>query len=117
MLDTFQEIVIIMLIKFQSEATAPFSMLADDAKPLLRGMGVGENLEGSISGANLREAQAQLESALRKAAQEDQPGAQASDEDDPDEEPPVAVSVRAAPLLDMMRKAQAENTYVMWQPE
>ena len=54
-----------MLIKFQSKDSAAFSMLADDARPLLRGMGQGENLEGAVSGANLRDALARLESALR----------------------------------------------------
>ena len=106
-----------MLIKFQSNATAPFSMLADDAKPLLRGMGQGTNFEGSVSGANLRDAQARLESALRRAAQVSKQEAPTAHDEDSDAEPPIAINVRAVPLLDMMRKAQADDSYVMWQPD
>ena len=106
-----------MLIKFQSKGSAPFSMLVDDATPLLRGMGQGENFEGAVSGENLRDALTQLESALRTAALVPKPDALSSEGEDPDKEPPVDISVRAAPLLEMMRKAQASEGYVMWTPE
>ena len=117
-MDTNQEQTLIMLIKFQSRDAAAFSMLLDDARPLIRGMGHGEKLEGAVSGENLNDALAQLESALRQAAEEPMLDAQTSEDVDPDaEEPPVAINVRAVPLLEMMRKAQENESYVMWQPE
>lgn len=108
-----------MLIKFQSKATAPFSMLVDTARPLIAGMGQGESLEGSVSGATLRDALAQLLASLKQAEQMSPLQAPASKEEDldPDAETPIASSVRAVPLLEMMRKALEEDTYVMWQPE
>lgn len=106
-----------MLIKFQSNATAPFSMLADAAKPLLQGMGQGGRLEGSVSGAILRDAQTLLLAALKQAGQATGTHAPESIAEETDEEPPVALSVRAVPLLEMMRKALAEDSFVMWQPE
>ena len=106
-----------MLIKFQSKATAAFSMLDDDAKPLLRGMGHPDKLEGSVSGNNLSDALTQLEAALAAAAEAPIVDASASEGDDPDEEPPVNISVRAVPLVNMLHKAKNEDTYVMWRPE
>lgn len=106
-----------MLIKFQSNAAASFTMLADDAKPLLKNMGQAGKLEGSVSGSNLSDALTQLEAALAAEALAPITEIQVSEEIDPDEKPPVDISIRAGPLLDMLRKAQSGDTYTMWRPD
>lgn len=106
-----------MLINFQSKDLATFTMLADDAKPLILGMGLGESLEGAVSGDNLRDALAKLESALRQTPEASRSDVQSLEDEDPDTEPPVDISVRAVPLLNMLRMAKENETYVMWQPE
>ncbi|MFT4863358.1 MAG: hypothetical protein ACI95C_002589 [Pseudohongiellaceae bacterium] len=109
-----------MLIKFESNAAAPFVMLDGDARPLLKYMGHGAKLEGAVSGHNLLNALEQLEQALIAAAKiysEERLEDDEDDEDDPESEPPLAPDARAAPLLDMLRKAKLEDASVMWQPE
>ncbi len=109
-----------MLIKFESNAAAPFVMLDDDASPLLKYMGHGGKLEGAVSGQNLLDALAQLEQELIAAAKvysEERLEADEDDEEGLGREPPPAPAARAAPLLEMLRKAQLEDVSVMWQPE
>lgn len=103
-----------MLIKFKSEQSADFVMLADIAIPLLELMGTGAGNEGAVSGQALRDALGKLESGLKQ-----QPSAEPAetDEDDEEQEPEIALSVRAAPLLAMLHKAAAEDGYVMWQED
>ena len=38
-------------------------------------------------------------------------------DEEADNEPPVAMSQRAIPLLEMLRRAAADDGYVMWQPD
>ena len=43
-----------------------------------------------------------------------EPGRGAQGDDDEEREPPVSVSKRALPLIEMLRTAAAEQDYVMW---
>ncbi len=112
-----------MLIKFESTATsAPFVMLEDDAKPLLSGMAQAGKLEGAVSGSQLLAALTHLEQMLAKAnlKASEKKSTCTDTEDDEDEteaEAPVNAEARAAPLLNMLRKAKAEDGSVMWKPE
>jgi hypothetical protein len=110
-----------MLIKFESTAaSAPFVMLENDVKPLLRGMLQDNMQEGAVSGEHLADALAHLEQALAAAARraaEREASDNESDEVDDDAELPVNLDARAAPLLDMLHKAKAEDGSVMWKPE
>lgn len=116
-----------MLIKFSSEQSADFVMLHNAADQLLSMMGHAGSTEGSVSGEALNSALSSLTSTI-----ECEPDAPANDnvdkpenaddwdedEDEADEEPePVTVSARAAPLVNMLRKAKGADGYVMWRPE
>jgi hypothetical protein len=102
-----------MLIRFESDIAGRFIMMSDVALPLVRMMGMSGNTEGAVSGEDLLTALHTLEEALqtpqvmRKDAQDEEA----------DNEPPVAMSQRAIPLLEMLRRAAADDGYVMWQPD
>jgi len=108
-----------MIIKFKSDKAGEFIMMGDVALPLLRMMGGGGNTEGAVSGELLEEALQKLETALQQAAPENiEPMTGSDDEKDEEEkQPKVAVSTRALPLLEMLRRAKAADGYVMWQPD
>jgi len=102
-----------MLIRFESDIAGQFIMMGDVALPLLRMMGMSGNEQGAVSGADLLTALATLEEALRRV-----PGPRAgADEEDEDQEPPITLQRRALPLLEMLRRAAADEGYVMWQPD
>lgn len=102
-----------MLIKFKSKHSGDFVMMSDVALPLLKLMGASGNTEGAVSEAALHEALQQLEKGLQQQARLEAD----IDEDDEEHESKIALSTRAAPLLAMLRKAAAENSYVMWQED
>lgn len=112
-----------MLIKFESTgSSAPFVMLDDDAKPLLLSMVQDGKLEGAVSGKHLIDALNNLEEALSEAAlaaeeAEKTDSESPSDEYDAVARPVVDTGARAAPLLQMLHRALAEDASVMWLPE
>lgn len=111
-----------MLIKFTSEQTAGFVMLEDAADQLLTAMGHGGSTEGAVSGEALTRALESLNSAIARAQEEPADDAlqDTDDDDDEDEEgdepEAVALPARAAPLMEMLRRAKAAGGYVMWRP-
>jgi hypothetical protein len=105
-----------MIIKFKSDHAGEFIMMGHVALPLLRMMGGSGNTEGAVSGELLDEALQKLEAALQQAAAP--PGDDTENEkDDEEKQPRVGVSTRALPLLEMLRRAKAEDGYVMWQTD
>jgi len=102
-----------MLIKFKSEQSGDFVMMSDVALPLLKLMGSGGNTEGAVSENALRSALSQLESGL----QQHESAQSEANEEDEEQEPAIGLHTRAAPLLAMLRKAAAEDGYVMWQED
>ncbi len=102
-----------MLIKFKSEQSGDFVMMSDVALPLLKLMGTSGNTEGAVSDKALHSALRQLETGL----QQQEKNQVEPEDDDEEQEPALALSTRAAPLLEMLRKAAAEDGYVMWQED
>lgn len=100
-----------MLIRFKSDKSGSFIMQESVAVPLLRMMGMSGNPEGAVSEDELKTALRRLEAAL---ASERQPS---PEEEEGEEEPAIGLAVRATPLLEMLRRAQAADGYVMWQPD
>jgi hypothetical protein len=100
-----------MLIKFKSEQSGDFVMMSDVAIPLLKMMGASGKSEGAVSSDELRASLSRLENALQKIPAQDQ------GDDEEEEDANVSLATRASPLLAMLRKAAAEDGYVMWQEE
>jgi hypothetical protein len=101
-----------MLIKFKSEQSGDFVMMSDVAIPLLKMMGASGKSEGAVSSDELRASLSRLEKALQKIPAQDQ-----GDDEEDEEDANVSLATRASPLLAMLRKAAAEDGYVMWQEE
>lgn len=102
-----------MLIKFKSEQSGDFVMMSDIALPLLKLMGASGKTEGAVSKDALHDALSRLESGLKQL----QNSETNTEEDDEEKEPAIALNTRAAPLLEMLRKAAAEDGYIMWQED
>lgn len=101
-----------MLIKFESKKVAPFIMQSQVAKQLLSMAKLSGETEGSISGAAILEAIANLEKSLSEQAAVEQEA-----EDGEDEQEFVSLKSRAVPLLEMLLHAQQIDGYVMWRVE
>ena len=106
-----------MLITFKSSAAADVLMYKMHAKPLLDLLGKPVD-QGVITAEEMPDAIAHLEAEV--ALSKRQPAPQESDadpraeEDDLDSGKKVSFAARAFPLLDMMRAAKRDNTFVMW---
>lgn len=105
-----------MLIKFKSEQSGDFVMMSDVAMPLLKMMGASGKSEGAVSSAALRNALARLEGALQQMPPQERDQEDDDGEDD-DADANLSLATRASPLLAMLRKAAAEDGYVMWQED
>ena len=99
-----------MLVRFKSDVGG-FTMFGDVAVKLLRMAGHSASVPGAIPAQEIATALAALESALAKV---DEPPADAGDGQDPEREPPVTLSRRAWPLLELLRNAMREECGVMW---
>jgi hypothetical protein len=114
-----------MLITFRSKATGSITMFGDTAKQLLSMMGATGRIPAALTGPNVGAALNRLESSLadlQKRASADHhtaaPPAMNEDmeaEDDDDHEPSIEIAVRAAPLIDLLRRASAAKAEVMWE--
>jgi hypothetical protein len=105
-----------MLYKFKSQATADIIMLHDNGLQMLQIIGKDDTPQGIITVAQMPAAIAALEAAVlaHEAAQQ---RAQANDADDEENQPKgdgVMLRQRAAPFIDMLRRAAAEGKDVVW---
>jgi uncharacterized protein DUF1840 len=114
-----------MLVQFKSSATETITMFNNDAVQLLKLMGATGRVPGGLSEQDVPGAMQRLESAVeqmraktnadtaaRPADNEDW----ASDEDkDLHRSPPIALEVRAVPLLSLMKRAAAAKVPVTWE--
>ena len=105
-----------MLITFKSKAAADLLMYKTHAKPLLDTLGKDLD-QGIITAEDMATAIAALENEITLSKR--QPAADHDDNkdsygDDFESSKQVSISARAFPLLEMLRAAQKENTFVMW---
>jgi len=105
-----------MLITFKSKAAADLLMYKTHAKPLLDSL--DKDLEqGIITSEDMAAAIATLENEITLSKRQpaaDQDESTDSYGDDLESGKQVSISARAFPLLEMMRAAQKEDTFVMW---
>jgi len=112
-----------MLIVFRSKAAADVLMLSAHARSVLQAAGKTDADELPERGIFTVEQLPAALAALEHAIQVSPPPAEPS-EDDIARQPelshpmnqPVSLRQRAWPLLDMLRKAQASNQPVIWEP-
>lgn len=100
-----------MLVTFETRAYPPITMLGDVAIPLLKHMGMSGDVPGAIKAVDINEALDRLR--IGVAAFEQQQNA----DDEPansDEEPPVSLSVRAFPLMELLAIAADQGCNVIW---
>ena len=100
-----------MLITFHTQAYADITMFGDVALTLLRLMGHSGTVPGAILAEDVPEALAQLKAGA--AAHPDAP-APGPGEGKDDEEPPVSLSRRALPLIELLEAAARDRCNVMW---
>ena len=99
-----------MLITFKTKAYANITMFGDVGRRMLEMMDFGTSMPGAISAEDVPRALANLNNALALIPQQDAPAVQV-DED----QPTVSLHTRAVPLLELLRAAIADDTYVSWE--
>lgn len=106
-----------MLVVFHSKATESVTMFENVAVELLKLMGATGRIPGAFSAQDVPAALARLESALDqiKAQTPATTDEEAEDAAERSREPPVAIAVRAAPLLSLLKRAAAANAEVVWE--
>ena len=99
-----------MLVTFRSNAWANVTMFGDVAQTLLRMMGHS----GTVPSALLaRDIPAALERLKRELAKAPPPSPQK--DDDRDAEPPVALSKRAYPLIQLLNASAQKRADITWE--
>lgn len=110
-----------MLVTFRSTATDPLMMFGDIATPLLKMMGASGRVPGAFKAEEVPAALQQLESALaRLKAEPPAPPAlnedlSAEDEGGDSRDPPIELTVRAVPLVALLKRAAAAQAEVIWE--
>jgi hypothetical protein len=115
-----------MLVVFRSKATESITMFENVAVELLKLMGATGRVPGGLNAEDVAPALARLESAVDRIKIETHaqtPARPADNEDwateedkDLDRQPPVGITVRAVPLISLLRRAAAANAEVIWEP-
>ena len=101
-----------MLVTFKTSAHGNITMFGDVAKSLLLLMGQSGNVPGALMAEDVSPALKELQEGLNQS--NDEETAPPLDEDD-NAQAPVAISVRAKPLVDLLEAAIASNESVMWE--
>ena len=99
-----------MLVQFQS-GVGGFTMFESVAVKLIRMTGHSGTVPGAIAAEEMEASLARLQSALAKVSDEQVPR---GDDADADAEPPVSMTQRAFPLIDLMKRAIAEDSGLTW---
>lgn len=103
-----------MLVRFRSRESAEFVMLGDIAAKLIQLMGHSGTIPGAIAADDVPAALERLREALAVQGAEPASGAEGEAEEAGEREPPVTLAKRAYPLIEMLKAAAANNSYVMW---
>ena len=99
------------MTKFSCKATGSFEMLDEHAALVLAVIGKQPGERGIVTTEQIPGAIAALRAA---AALEREASAGAREKSDDEGEQPISLGQRAFPLLDMLERAQAANTPVLW---
>lgn len=99
-----------MPITFKTRAYANITMLGDVGRNMLEMMGFGTATPGAINAEDVPAALDNLQRALARMPEKVEPAGDADEG-----EPAVSLHTRAIPLIELLRAAAAEETYVRWE--
>lgn len=106
-----------MLITFRCKAYANVTMFGSIGLQMIKMMGHSGTVPGAIGAEEIPHALSLLKAAVtvekRRAEQQEQD----QDDDDERDDPPVSISNRALPLIDMLNAAISEECGIMWDNE
>jgi hypothetical protein len=102
----------IMLVTFSCNAYANITMFGDVAVRLLKMMGHSGTVPGALLAEDVPAALARLEAAVAANEQMSAPEKSGQSVDD---EPPVSLSHRALPVIELLKAAVKEECNVMWE--
>ncbi|MBK8185151.1 MAG: DUF1840 domain-containing protein [Candidatus Competibacteraceae bacterium] len=107
-----------MLVTFRTKAYSDIMMFGDVAVELLKLMGHSGTVPGALLARDVPAALDQLKSALaaqkRVAPSKPAPSKKEEAEEEKEKEPPVDLSLRAVPLIELLEAAAAAKADVMW---
>jgi hypothetical protein len=98
-----------MLVTFTTDAYADITMFGNDALAMLKMMGHSGTVPSAIVAEDVPEALRKLNDAVKAES-----AAQPVDAADDEEEPPVSLSNRALPLINLLTAAAKAGSDVMW---
>jgi len=100
-----------VLVKFHSPAFATITMFGDVAVTLLKMMGMSGSVPGALRPEDVPAALERLKKSLGS-----QPPTQLPEKDKEEDKdsPPVSLSQRAFPLIELLTAAAKKNVHVMW---
>ena len=118
-----------MLVTFRSTATESVTMFHDVAVELLKLMGASGKVPGALNPEDVPAALQKLEASIEQlrlnnphaetaappADNEDWSEADERGEDDKNKEPPVGITVRAIPLISMLKRAAGAHAELVWE--
>lgn len=104
-----------VLVTFKTNAYSDITMFGDSAVTLLKLMGQSGNVPGAIMAPDIAGALETLRSGLARldANTPVDEGSLPADGSS-DEKPPVSLSTRAGPLIELLEAAQASQENVLW---
>jgi len=101
-----------MLVTFSCPVYADITMFGDVAVRMIKAMGHSGTIPGALSAEDVPVALQRLETATQ--ADEPSPAPEEESEEGEDGEPPVSFSLRAWPLIELLRAAEKAESHVMW---
>lgn len=99
-----------MLVTFKTSAYANITMFGDVGLKMLEMMSFGSSVPGAIDAEDLPKALENLTRALDKIPQQVEPAGEAEDD-----QPAFSLHTRAVPLVELLRAAIADETYLRWE--
>ncbi len=105
-----------MLVTFHSKAWSSVTLFGDVAVTLLKMMGHSGTVPSALPAAGIPAAIAQLQQALAAVSPEEKSKAEIpSEAADPDAPPPVALGLRAYPLIQLLSASAQKDCDVLWE--
>jgi hypothetical protein len=100
-----------MPITFTTKSYADITMLNDTGAAMLEMMDFGNLIPGAIAATDLHQA---LRNLQKNLADESEKKDQDKDEDDDQQQPPVSLTIRVLPLLELLKSAKKNGNNVSW---